>query len=171
MKNIFKCAGILVLILALGTAVSSCGFGSKKTGEKLLEKAIEKETGENADVDISGEKAVIETDKGRLEFDPDNASWPGEIPDEIPEFKYGKITGVITSSMEEGDSWNVIFEEVEEGYIDKYNAELKQKGFETTFMKIGEQGGSITVDNDNYTIFLMGGDGKASVGVTVKKQQ
>ncbi len=166
-----KIAGIFIFILALGALVSSCRSGSQKAAEKIMENALENASGGEAQVDISGEKTVIETGEGRSEIDPNATSWPSEIPDDIPEFTSGKVTGVTTTTTGDGVHYNVIFEEVEDGFIDKYNAELKEKGFETNFMKIGEKGGSITVENDQYVIFLMGGEGNVSLGVTVKKQE
>jgi hypothetical protein len=38
-------------------------------------------------------------------------------------------------------------------------------------MKMGDNGGSITAENDKYTIFLMGGEGKLSIAVSIKKQE
>jgi hypothetical protein len=60
---------------------------------------------------------------------------------------------------------------VEAGFLDKYDAKLKEKGFETVIMKMGDKGGSITAESEKYGIFLMGGEGKISIGVTVKKQE
>jgi len=56
-------------------------------------------------------------------------------------------------------------------FIDKYDAVLKKKGFETVTMKMGDKGGSITADNGKYTVFLMGSEGSLSIGVSPKQEE
>lgn len=73
--------------------------------------------------------------------------------------------------MDGSKSWSVAFEEVQDGFLDKYEAQLKEKGFETIIMKMGDKGGTITAESDKYSVFLMGGEGNLSIGVTVKKQE
>lgn len=158
----------IFLMVALALTMLSCGRSSKNTGEKLIEKAIEKETGENANVDLSGEKMVIESEGNRIEFDGDAKTWPAEIPADVPEFHFGKITGVTTTESEGAKTWTIIFEKMESGFLDKYNASLKEKGFEPTIMKVGDEAGTITVDTEKYGVFLMGDKNNASVAVQVK---
>ncbi len=38
-------------------------------------------------------------------------------------------------------------------------------------MKMGDKGGSIQAENSKFTVFLMGGEGKISIGVSEKKQE
>lgn len=166
-----KTTGLTILALVFAICSVSCRRASEKTGEKLMEKAIENATGQKADVDFNKEKMVIETASGKIEADGLAKSWPAEIPDQIPEFKFGKIAGATTSLINNQKSWTIVFNELQEGFIDKYDALLKEKGFETVAMKMGENAGSISVDNEKYTIFLMGGDGSLSLGVSVKEQQ
>jgi len=164
-------AGLLILVLATVFVFFSCQRASKKPGEKMMEKAIENATGNKADVDLGDEKAVIKTDAGIIEVDSKAQSWPDEIPNDVPEFTYGKVKAVTTSNIDDTKTWNVIYEDVRDGFIDKYDAELKEKGFETVTMKIGDNGGSITAESDKYTIFLMGGEGNLSIAVSLKKQE
>jgi len=136
-----------------------------------MEKALENATGNEADVDLSSGKAVIQTGDGEVEIDSNAKSWPSEIPGEVPEFKFGKVKAVTTSIIDGSKSWNIAFEEVQDGFLDKYEAQLKEKGFETIIMKMGDKGGTITAESDKYSVFLMGGEGNLSIGVTVKKQE
>lgn len=160
-----------IVFCAIFTLFSvSCHRATEKTGEKMVEKAFENATGQKADIDISEEKTVIETGSGSVEVDSKANSWPDEIPDEIPEFTYGKISAVTTSNIDGIKAWNIVFEEVKDGFIDKYDAKLKEKGFETVTMKMGEKGGSITGENEKYTIFMMGGEGNLSFAVSLKKR-
>jgi hypothetical protein len=166
-----KTTSLFVIALVFGLYIISCQSGSKKAGEKMMEKAIENATGKDAKVDIDKEKAVIETGDGRIEVDSNAKSWPSEIPGDVPEFKFGKVKAVTTSIMDGSKSWNVAFEEVQDGFFDKYEAQLKEKGFETMSMKMGDKGGTISAESDKFSVFLMGGEGNLTVGVTVKNQE
>jgi hypothetical protein len=166
-----KTAGLFVLALVCTLFILSCQRASQKTGEKMMEKALENATGGKANVDINGEKTVIETSAGKMEVDGNATSWPNEIPGDVPEFTFGKVDAVTTSDVDGNKSWNIVYNEVQDGFLDKYDALLKEKGFETVTMKMGEKGGSITAENPKYNVFLMGGEGKMSLAVTVKKQE
>ena len=166
-----KTAGLFVLALVFTLFILSCQRASKKAGEKMMEKALENATGGKANVDINGEKTVIETSAGKMEVDGNANSWPGEIPGDVPEFTFGKVDAVTTSDVDGNKSWNIVYNDVEAGFLDKYDALLKEKGFETVTMKMGDKGGSITAEAQKYNVFLMGGEGKMSLAVTVKKQE
>jgi len=166
-----KRTGLFFAILVFCSFIVSCQDKSKKTGEKLLEDAIENETGSKADVDLNDEKTVITTGGTTVEIDDKANAWPREIPSEVPEFTYGKVRAVTTSNIDGTISWNVSYENVEDDFIDKYDADLKKKGFETVTMKMGNKGGSITADNGKYNIFLMGSEGSLSIGVSPKQQE
>jgi hypothetical protein len=170
-QNQIRTAGLFVLALACTLFMVSCHRASQKTGEKMMEKALENATGGKANVDINGEKTVIETSAGKMEINGNANSWPSEIPGEVPEFKFGKIDAVTTSEMDGNKSWNIAYNDVEEGFLDKYDALLKEKGFETVTMKMGDKGGSITAESPKYNIFLMGGEGKISLAVMLKKEE
>lgn len=166
-----KLAGLLILVFATIFMLFSCQNKSEKAGEKLMENALENATGKDANVDIDKEKAVIETDAGRIEVDGNAKSWPNEIPAEIPEFKLGKVDAVTTSNFDDTKAWVIAFSELQDGFLDKYDALLKEKGFETMLMKMGDKGGSITAESDKYNVFLMGGEGTLSLSVSIKKQE
>jgi hypothetical protein len=166
-----KQAGLFAFSLLFVLFMVSCHRASEKAGEKMMEKAIENATGGKADVDLSNGKSVIETGSGRMEIDAKANKWPSDIPGDIPEFTFGKVKAVTTSNMDNTRSWNVVFEEVQDGCLDKYDALLKEKGFETVIMKMGDKGGSITGESSKYNIFLMGGEGNLSLAITIKKQE
>lgn len=169
--QIIKTTGLIVLTLIFAVFTISCRNTSQKTGEKMMEKALENATGENADVDLSSGKAVIKTGDGEVVIDSNAKTWPTEIPGGVPEFKFGKVKAVTTSLVDGNKSWNVAFEDLQDGFLDKYEALLKQKGFETTIMKMGDKGGSVTGDSEKITVFLMGGDDNLSLSVTIKKPE
>jgi hypothetical protein len=164
-------AGLFAIALVFIIFTVSCQKASEKTGEKLMEKALENATGNEADVDLSSGKAVIQTGNGTMEVNSNAKSWPSEIPDDVPEFKFGKVIAVTTTTMDGNKSWNVSFDEVPDSFLDKYEAQLKEKGFETMIIKMGDKGGSITAETDKYAVFLMGGEGNLSIGISVKKEE
>ncbi len=166
---LIRTTGLIVLTFLFTVLTISCRKASEKTGEELMEKVLENATGKNAEVDLSSGKAVIETGDGKVEVDSNAKSWPSEIPGDVPEFKFGKVKAVTTSIMDGSKSWNIAFEEVQDGFLDKYEAQLKEKGFETIIIKMGDKGGTVTAESDKYSVFLMGGEGNLSIGVTVKK--
>jgi len=166
----FRMAGLMALALVFTLFTISCRRASEKAGEKMMEKALENATGQKTDIDLSSGKAVIETGEGKMEVDSEAKTWPSDIPGDVPEFTFGKVKGVTTSTVDNTKSWNVVFEEVQDGSIDKYDALLKEKGFETVIMKMGD-GGSIQAENNKYNVFLMGGEGNLSVGISVKKPE
>jgi hypothetical protein len=168
---LIKTAGLVVLTVVFTVLTISCQKASEKTGEKLMENALENATGQKADIDLEKGKAVIQTGDGKVEVDSNAKSWPSEIPGDVPEFKFGKVKAVTTSIMDGSKSWNVAFEEVQDGFLDKYEVQLKEKGFETVSMKMGDKGGTISAESDKFSVFLMGGEGNLTVGVTVKNQE
>lgn len=166
-----KSAGLVGLAFVFVILIVSCQRTSEKAGEKMMEKALENATGGKADVDITKDKAVIETENGKMEVDTQANSWPSEIPGDVPEFKLGKVKAVTTSNMDDTKSWNIAYDEVQDGFLDKYDALLKENGFETVLMKMGDKGGSITAENKKYYVFLMGGEGSLSISVSIKKEE
>lgn len=151
--------------------IFSCQRGSKKASEKVMENAIENATGKDAKVDINKEKVEIESGGNRVVVDGKANTWPNEIPGDVPEFKLGKIEGVTTSNVDGANTWTIAFKEVQNGFLEKYEAQLKEKGFETTIIKSGDKGGSIMAETKKYSVFLMGGEGTVSVSVNVKKPE
>jgi hypothetical protein len=55
-----RTAGLFALALVFSLFIFSCQRASQKTGEKMMEKALENATGGKANVNINGEKTVID---------------------------------------------------------------------------------------------------------------
>ena len=100
----------LFLAISIMFMFNSCKKASEKTGEKMIETAI----GNNADVDVDDEKIVIKTDEGTFTSDATADSWPDAIPNDVPEFKNGKIVNISSQDVKEGKNWTLLFEEVED---------------------------------------------------------
>ncbi len=170
-QNYFFAAGIALLCLAMFTLNYSCKNAGQKSAERAMEDAIEQGAGEDADVDITDQGVTIQAGDVTSHVDATAHKWPSDAPAEVPEFAFGKITGVTTTDHPEMYGWTIVYEEVPADAFKKYNDFLKAKGMETMFMDMAGQGGSITCEHGDLTISVMGGDGNAVVGISKKKPQ
>ena len=86
---------ICLLIFALLFSFAGCG-AKEKLEEKIAEKVFEEAGG--GDLDIDGDKVTIKGDNGETVTFGDN-KWPtSELVQNIPEFKDGKVNGVLESA-------------------------------------------------------------------------
>ena len=154
-----------LLALALMTMFSSCKKSSEKTGEKILETAI----GNNTDVDMDDEKIVVETDEGTFTSDATVRTWPNEIPNDVPEFEFGKIVNLSTMESDESTNWTFVFEEVANTVLDEYKAVLKSKGYKVSCISMPGGQGQITAEKGNIFVSVMAGDDMASLSVGIEK--
>ncbi|MCP4978579.1 MAG: hypothetical protein GY931_20730 [Maribacter sp.] len=155
----------ILVAISLVTLSTSCKRAAEKTQEKIIEKAI----GDEAQVDLDDEKIVIKTDEGTFTTDANTQSWPKEIPDEVPEFKDGKIVMVNTQNMEEGKNWVVIFEDTSPDEVMKYKEKLESNDFKINFTTRAGTGTHFAAEKDNITVILMGDEGNVSISVGVDK--
>ncbi len=170
-QSYFLAAGMIFLFLAMITLNYSCKNAGQRTAEQAMEQAIEQGTGEDADVNLSNQGATIHSGDVTSHIDATANTWPSDVPAEIPEFTFGKIKGVTTSDHPDMNIWTIVYEEVPADAFKKYNDLLRAKGWQTTFMDMAGQGGSITWESGDLALSVMGGDGTAVVGVSRKKPQ
>ena len=156
---------LTLVVLVLTTMFCSCKKSAEKTQEKIMETAI----GENTNVDLDDQKIVIETDEGSFTSDATVKTWPKGIPDEVPEFKFGKIANLSTQNMEESINWTLVFEEVPANALNDYKAMLKEKGFKISSVSVPGAGGQVTGEKDNLFVAVMAGEDMASVSVGIEK--
>lgn len=154
-----------LVALALLTMFNSC----KKSAEKTSESIIEKSMGGDASVDLDDEKIVIETEEGTFTSDATVRSWPKEIPNEVPEFSFGKMANLATQNLEESTNWTFVFEEVPANALNDYKAILKDNGFKVSSVSIAGAGGQVTGEKDNIIVAVMAGDEMATVSVGIEK--
>jgi hypothetical protein len=83
----------------------------------------------------------------------DEASWPAEIPDDVPAFAEGRITAVRKAVTADGASWTIHLAGVEEGSFERYFGELKDAGWDTTFTPL-ETSGSATARKESFVLTL-----------------
>lgn len=149
----------------------SCRSGAEKASEKAIEKALEQQSGEPVDLDLEKQTAEITTGEGTIRFDGTIKSWPREIPDDVPEFKKGRIEGCTFQNLVETQSWTIVLKELPEDAASAYHKELKARGFESQIITIGEKGGTVTAEKGNFSVAFMGGEGNGSLSVVVNKKQ
>jgi hypothetical protein len=128
--------------------VVAVGCG-KKAGEKaaegLMERTLERATGENVDVDLGGgEDVTIKTDQGTTTMS-ETASWPADFMTDVPEFKYATIERVSrTVGTKEGQlSMTVWFNSLQEGGVEKYVEDLKASGWQIQQITAAGKGGMV----------------------------
>jgi hypothetical protein len=161
--NLSKVKPILLFFLtfALLAISDSCKRATEKTSEKALEKSI----GNEARVDIEDEKITIKTEEGTFTTDATVHSWPGEIPDDVPEFKNGKVISVSKQETDGNNNWVVIFEEVSEGDLEKYKKDLEDSGFKINYTTMAGSGGYLYAMKNNLSVVVMVGEGNATVTI------
>jgi len=161
LKQVF----VLILVIALMFVFDSCKKASEKTGEKMIETAI----GNNADVEMDDEKIVIKTDDGTFTSDASANSWPDAIPNDVPEFKDGKIVNVSIRLVDNNTNWTLLFEEVDDKALNDYEAKLKKKGFKVNSITMGGTNAHVSGEKGDLFVVVMGGDGMASLSVGTNK--
>lgn len=163
-------AGIMPAIVMV-CMVSSCRNASERPAEKLLENAIEKNTGSPADVDLESHSGTIKSGDVTMSYDADVHSWPVEIPPEIPVFSYGKIDGATIHKSDEVQNWTMILKEVSAGALAAYEKDLKAKGFKTQLVSMGDNGGSLMAEKGKISVALLMGQGEASLSIGIEKNE
>jgi hypothetical protein len=153
---------LLALIMGSATLFNSC----KKAAEKTTEKMIERSMGGDAKVDIDDQKVVIKTDEGTFTTDANVHSWPNDVPDNVPEFKDGKVMGATTQTMEGAKNWMIMFEKVANEALEVYKKQLENAGFTISFTTVAGSGGQLGAEKDDLSVMLMIGDGNATVTVS-----
>jgi hypothetical protein len=140
--------GIMVALLTLSLLLVN-GCSEKKVQEKMTENALKRATGKDVDVKVEGGKVRIE-EKGSTTELAETGTWPSEMFKDVPEFTAGKIEHVI-KSHEEGDIWkfNVFLVDINGDDIKNYGDALKEKGWETSLMQMGDKGGMLNAQKGN----------------------
>ena len=169
MKNLNQIKLLHIALFFIAIILVALSVSCKKSSEKVSEKMIEQAIGEDADVNIGDEKMVIETDEGTFTVDATKHSWPKDIPNDVPEFKEGKIINVTTIDAEDGNNWTMVFEEVDTDAFDKYKKVLKAKDFKTQVITMGATHGHIMAEKGDLIVVMMSGDGTTSLSVAVEK--
>jgi len=149
--------GIMVAILTVSLfLLNACS--QENAEEKMAESALKLATGKDVDVKVQGEKAQkiqIEQDGSKTEI-AETATWPSEMINDVPQFTAGKILRVV-KTHEGGDVWtfNIYFEGINDGDIKSYAEAMKEKGWKTDTMQMGDKGGFLNGQKGTMGINFM----------------
>jgi hypothetical protein len=149
--------GIMVAMLTVSLfLMNACS--QKSAEEKMAESALKLATGKDVDVKIQGDKAQtvqIEQNGSKTEI-AETAIWPSEMTKDAPQFTAGKIVRVVRTH-EEGDVWtfNIYFEGINGDDIKSYAGAMKEKGWKTNSMQMGDKGGYLNGEKGTMGINFM----------------
>ena len=135
---------ILTLSLFL---VSACS--DKNSQEKMAEKALQQAIGKDVNVNIQGGNIQI-IEPGSKTNMAVTSTWPPEMFADVPKFTAGKIERVIKSQEQGGLSkFNIYLVNINGDDIKTYAGALKEKGWQTDLMQMGDKGGYLNAQKGN----------------------
>jgi len=85
---------------------------------------IKARTGINVDISSGKESLKISGKEGGMTVGT-SASWPADLPTDVPKFTAGQITMAVKS----GNNWTVIIKEVKKEETEEYLAQLQKNGW------------------------------------------
>ncbi len=154
MKKKFRLLALMILtVFSFSVLVTGCGKVAEKASEKAAEQAIESASGGNAKVDLSGDKVSVKTDEGTMQVGGTN-EWPSQIPSDVPKFSYGKITSVMETTTNDGQSIIVSFENVAMADLEKYKSALEGAGWKANITSKSDDGYFMSAAKDKNTVSL-----------------
>jgi hypothetical protein len=132
--------GIAVALLVLSLFfVNACS--EKSSQEKMTERVLKQATGKDVDVKVQGDKIQIEEKGSKTEM-AKTTTWPPEMFKDVPKFTAGKIERVVKSQEEGGIlKFNIYLVDINSADIKNYAGALKEKGWQTDIMQMGDKGG------------------------------
>jgi hypothetical protein len=159
---------LLVIMLVVSVAVfAGCGkkASDEKTAENMMEKTLEKATGEKTDVNIEGGNVTIKTGDSSVEM-KETSEWPADMFSDVPRFNYGVVERV--SSGQEGGmtKFNVYLRDVADDAMEKYGADIKAAGWESQSTMQSDEGGMISAQKGNLALQFIYGK-KDRTGVVI----
>lgn len=118
-------------IISAVLLLSGCGpseWLGKKTGEKIMEKTIESQTGGKVDVDSGKNEMTIKTDEGQVQV---SQGGQAKIPENFPKelIAAGDAKVIVSTSTENGSSVAYITDEEQQAMLEKYKSDLIGQGW------------------------------------------
>lgn len=114
--------------------------------EKIAENMLKGVMGKDVDVDIKGKNIKIEGQDSKVEISETNV-WPPDIFGDVPQFTAGRIEHVTKTKEGDTQSFNIFLADIRGNALKDYDAELKEKGWQTQLMDMGK-GGMISAQKD-----------------------
>jgi hypothetical protein len=178
MKQTTKSIATAVFVISAVLLLSGCWpFPSQKqVGEKIMEKAIESQTGGKVDVNAEKNSMTINGEEGSTTVSGEGqAKLPDNFPSDI--FVYSDAKIIVASAMKEGDSFSVTYatETSVDDAFSKYKDELTGNGWtKENEVDLGTQGKMLNFKKENRSVLVTIGidndgqnKGKTMVSVVV----
>ena len=145
---------LLAIVLVVSVA-ALVGCGKKESGEKvaenMMEKTLERATGEKTDVDVEGENVTITTPSGSVEM-KETGEWPSDMFSDVPRFTYGTVERVSKGTEGGMKKFNIYLRDVSDDAIDKYGADMKAAGWEAQSTMQSDEGGMVSAQKGNIAL-------------------
>lgn len=170
MKRILTVA--LVGVAAMALVSSGCRRANQSIAEKIMEKAIEKQNGGKASVDLSEGKVKIKTKDGEVEYaGGDSVKLPEGFPKDIYIEGGAKLKMAVRNP--EGFMVSLTTKSDAQKLFEKYSAEMKGQGWEekTSFNAEGQRGANYEKEGRATVVMITGtGDGETQVTLSVQQK-
>lgn len=174
-RRFAKSAGLVLLLAAALIAGAGC---KKKSPEKSAEQAaqskisdmVSRATGGKAEIDFKTGQMKVKTPEGDA-FITGGGNWPGDLPEEIVQFKGGTIQGSTNTDSPTGKTWTVIFKSVEPEAVAAYIEDLKTNGWKAVVTSEIEQGTFTQLQLERLFIQLTHMTGEKSLAINIIRQQ
>lgn len=125
--------------------------------------------GTKACKDRSGEQEVRDVTRRVNEIvRPQEAAWPADMPEGVPEFTQGRIVSTLEGLTPNGTSWTVAVADVEEGGFDAYLGSLRDAGWEATLVPT-DAGGTISASTESLDLKLSFSANRGTIVVRMKQ--
>ena|SRR3989344_5226387 len=159
-KTLWIVLGVVLLLLIVG------GFVIKKVisavGNKVLETAIERGTGDDADVNLKNGEVTVKTDTGSVTYG--NTKLPNDWPSDVPIYQNSQITFAASSTGAGNEKFvaSVQFatEDSAEKLISYYRNELPARGWKIT-------GTQTAAEAENASTIIVGEKDTRAIGVQI----
>jgi len=167
-KMILIGLGAIILLAVGGFFVEK--YVLNKAGEELIEQSIENGSGADVNVTDGGEGVSVQTESGSSEVGT-AATWPSDLPGDIPKFEAGKL--VASTKVEtEPASWSLVFSDIAVDDVTKYKNDLTAKGWAVSSSStFGTSSLSLLTKSNLQISMTYDGDSKGlSISVSYKSQ-
>jgi len=145
---------LLAIVLVVSVAAfAGCGKkqSSEKVAENMMEKTLEKATGEKTSVSIEGGNVSVKSGDSSTEM-KETSEWPSDMFSDVPRFTYGTVERV-TSGQDGGmQKFNVFLRDVSDDAIDKYGADMKAAGWEAQSTMQSDEGGMVSAQKGSVAL-------------------
>ncbi|MFA5157945.1 MAG: hypothetical protein WC451_02025 [Patescibacteria group bacterium] len=131
-------ATTVIIIVVVALVVLGVGgyfvsrYIARKAAEKLTEGIISAGTGGKVNVDSSNNSVSISGDGESISVG-ENATWPSDMPSDVPKYSKGKITSSSKIDNENLKSWSVVVAETSQSDFTAYKASVVAAGWKSDY--------------------------------------